>query len=69
MQNGIVLSYDPDKGYGFVQVNEPTHEHFFFHKYDLLDVHIKAGAKCTFDVVKSKQKPGKLCAINVAKIL
>ena len=67
MTTGTVTFYDPVKGFGFVRADE-TNEDFFFHHKMLLYEPCVQNDHVQFEVIKSKLKPGKLCAIEVQKI-
>lgn len=65
MTKGTVRFFS-EKGYGFVQSAEnETKEDFFYHVKNVKYDPVMIGDQVTFEVVKSKTKPGKLEAVNV----
>jgi cold shock protein len=67
MTKGIVTFFNEEKGFGFVKADE-TKEDFFFHIKDVRYENIQINDRVTFEVVKSKNKPGSLCATDLLKI-
>ena len=65
MDTGKIIHYNVDRGYGFVRILDGSREEFFFHINESLYRNIKEGDKVSFTVVKSRNKPGTLCAVDL----
>lgn len=70
MTKGIVKHWNVNSAYGFIRIiGDNLGEEIFFHLHESFYKDIKEGDNVTFDVVKSKNKPGSLTAVNVQKII
>lgn len=65
MSTGTVKFFNELKGFGFVKSDEVGGEEFFFHRTALNYENCQQDDKVSFDVEKSKHKPGSLSAINL----
>ena len=69
METGVIMFYNFDKAYGFIKIDDPIlKEQYFFHLNESLYKDIHEGDKISCRIVKSINKPGKLCAVDLKLI-
>ena len=68
MTTGKISFFNYERLFGFIRIDDPPHEEFFFHLNECLYKDIQEGDRVSFHVEKSKNKAGKFCCCGVEKM-